>query len=142
MKNELLIRVSGVQKDDKGEENKIQLTTEGVIYKKSNSIFIVYRESEISGMEGTTTTLKIEGDNRVSLKRYGSNQAFMVFEKGKRCKSPYNTLFGNFQMEVYTNNLEVNICEDFRHGDIDISYNLRILGLVETSNSLNISFKA
>ncbi|SCZ00008.1 DUF1934 domain-containing protein [Alkaliphilus peptidifermentans] len=140
MKEEILIRVSGVQKDSKGEENKIELVTEGIIYKKNNYLFIVYEESEISGMEGTTTTIKIEGENKIFLKRYGNNDSTMVFEMGKRYNSAYKTLYGNFEMELYTNKLEVDISNQLKQGKIEIHYELAISGLVESKNQLTICF--
>ncbi|AOY75175.1 DUF1934 domain-containing protein [Clostridium formicaceticum] len=138
MKETRMIRVMGIQKDKKGEENKIELVTEGTFYDKKESLYIVYEESEISGMEGATTTLKIEGKNKVSMKRFGSSDLQLVFEKGKSFISQYNTQYGNFEMEIFTKKLDVDLQDNRRKGDIEIHYDLWIGGLADTTNQLKI----
>lgn len=140
MKEKILIRIKGTQKDKSGEENQIELTTEGTIYDKGDNTYIVYEESEISGMEGTTTTLKIEKDSKISMKRFGTNESSMIFEKGKRSNSIYHTSFGDFEMKIFTNKVDICLTEDKRSGKIDIGYDLVITGMVESTNQLNISF--
>ncbi|SDK86482.1 Uncharacterized beta-barrel protein YwiB, DUF1934 family [Natronincola ferrireducens] len=133
-----MIKVVGIQKDNRGEENKIELVTEGTCYEKRNHLYIVYDESEISGMEGATTTLKIEEGNRVSMKRFGSTDLQMIFEEGKAFTSQYNTQFGNFGMEIFTKQLDVKLCDDTKKGSIEIHYDLWIEGLADTINELRV----
>ncbi|KAB3532476.1 DUF1934 domain-containing protein [Alkaliphilus serpentinus] len=140
MKENILIRITGKQKDKSGEENQIELTTEGTIYDKGDNIYIVYEETEISGMEGTTTTLKIEKDNKGLLKRYGTNVSTMVFEEGKRSNTLYQTMFGDFEMEVFTDKVDISLNRDKKRGKIQIDYDLFITGMVESKNQLNIRF--
>ncbi len=134
-----MIRVLGVQKDAQGEENKIELTTEGKVYEKNNNIYIVYEETEISGMEGATTTLKIEGDKKVSMKRYGTADSQIVFEEGRHYISEYRTMFGNFKMDVKTHSLKTDLSIENQKGKIEINYDMVISGMVETTNTLEIS---
>ncbi len=140
MKEERMIKVHGLQKNQEGEENKIELSTMGSIYEKNNNIYVVYEETEISGMEGTTTTLKIEGNDKLSMKRYGSTSSQMVFEMGKRHTSDYRTPYGDFKMEVVTNQLSIDIDTQSLKGNLSINYKLSISGLIETQNQLSISF--
>ncbi len=140
MKEERLIKVYGLQKNEEGEENKIELSTMGSIYEKNNNIYVVYEETEISGMEGTTTTLKIEGKDKLSMKRYGSTTSQMVFEVGKRHTSDYRTIYGDFKMEVVTSQLDIEVDTQSLKGKLHINYKLSISGLVETQNQLSISF--
>ncbi|MDR5659128.1 DUF1934 domain-containing protein [Serpentinicella sp. ANB-PHB4] len=137
-KNSKVIRVTGVQKimDD---ENKIELTTEAALYKKNNHLYIVYEESEISGMKGTTTTLKVMENNKVSLNRFGANRSQFLFAEGETCKTQYDTIYGNLQMEVYTNFLEVDIDFESYTGKIEIRYDLNISESKEQlKNSLKV----
>ncbi|MCC5912047.1 MAG: DUF1934 domain-containing protein [Clostridiaceae bacterium] len=138
MKETRMIKVIGVQKDVKGEENKIELVTEGSFYEKNGSLYIVYKESEISGMEGSTTTLKIEGENKVSMKRFGNSDLQLVFQEGKGFDTKYNTQYGDLDMEIFTNKLQVAIAGDGKKGSIEIQYDLWIAGLADTSNDLKI----
>lgn len=134
-----MIKVLGTQTDLKGEKNTIELTTEGKVYEKNNHMYIVYEETEISGMEGATTTLKIEGDHKVSMKRYGGMDSQLVFEEGKHFTSQYKTMFGNFRMDVKTSTLKVNLSRQNQKGKIEIVYDVVISGLTETKNTLEIS---
>lgn len=135
MKN-VMLKIEGKQKTSDGEENVIELTTEGKLYEKENAVYLVYEESQISGLEGSTTTVKLAKD-KISMKRYGSASSEMVFEKGKRYKAEYNTPFGTFGMEVLTMEMDYHI-NDASKGNVYIEYHVSLQGLTESSNQLNI----
>ena len=135
MKN-VMLKIEGIQKCSDGEENVIELITEGKLYEKENAVYLVYEETELSGMEGCTTTVKLVKD-KISMKRFGSSNSEMVFEKGKRYVANYNTPYGNFDMEVLTMDMEYNI-NDASRGNVHIKYHVSLQGLVESSNTLNI----
>ena len=59
MKKDVIISLVGTQEND-GEKDKIELITEGSMYKKGDSYYITYKESQLTGMEGTTTTVKVQ----------------------------------------------------------------------------------
>jgi uncharacterized beta-barrel protein YwiB (DUF1934 family) len=99
-----IISVKGTQKNEQNESDTIELITEGNFYIKGNTFYVVYEESELSGMDGTTTTLKITED-KVTLLRFGTNKSKMVFEKNKRYESDYDTPYDN---ELYLKVREVN----------------------------------
>lgn len=134
---EVRIKIKGKQTDENGKEDIIELLTEGKFYKKRDIYYIVYEETEISGMEGTTTTLKIEGD-KVSMKRFGSNTSDMVFEKGKRFNTYYMTPYGNLDMEILTNKMEIDI-SDTGKGNIELGYRVNISNSIESNNELLIN---
>lgn len=138
MKATRMIRVIGIQQNDDGEEGTIELTTEGTFYIKNGNYYIVYDESEISGMEGATTSLKIENQNRVSMKRFGTSAANLTFEKGKQYETNYMTAYGDFTINIITNILDIEIDEQTGKGNIEIDYDLKILGGIKTSNKLKI----
>ncbi|MBN4069768.1 MAG: calycin [Alkaliphilus sp.] len=140
MKKEIMIKVVGRQKNIEGEENTIELTTEGTVYTKNDNTYIVYKESEISGMEGTTTSLKIEDGRKITMKRYGETTSSLVFENNKINKSDYSTAYGNFEIEILTSLLNVNIKEEKRKSKIEIKYHLVIPGFVESENRLLVTF--
>lgn len=135
MKN-VLLRIEGIQKSFDGEENTIELVTEGKLYQKENALYLVYEESEISGLEGCTTTLKVSKD-RVSMRRFGTAHSEIIFEKGRRFSTNYHTPYGDFRMEILTKEMETNI-SDTNKGDITIEYNISLQGMIESKNRLNI----
>ncbi|RKD33483.1 DUF1934 domain-containing protein [Thermohalobacter berrensis] len=134
---EVTLKIKGTQTNSEGEENTIELVTEGKFYKKNDTYYIIYDESEISGMEGSTTTLKIE-DDKVLMQRFGTSKSKLVFEKGKKHKSQYHTAYGNMDIEVITNSMDIKI-SDSGKGKIDLSYRINLSNLVESLNELKIS---
>ncbi|AOT70172.1 DUF1934 domain-containing protein [Geosporobacter ferrireducens] len=135
MKN-IMLRIEGTQRNIGGEESTIELTTEGKLYKKENATYLVYEESEISGMEGCTTTVKVIQD-QVSMRRFGTANSEIIFQKGKKYVTHYNTPYGIFDMEVLTRKITCNMT-DADKGDIYIEYNISLEGLVESHNKLSI----
>lgn len=133
---EVMLKIKGTQKNVDGEESEIELITEGKFYLKNGTYYLVYDESEISGMEGSTTTLKIE-DKKVSMKRFGSNSSTLIFERGIKHKSSYQTFYGDMNVEVVTKKIDVDISK-MGKGKIDLSYRLSISNMVESQNKLSI----
>lgn len=138
MKSEIKLRIIGTQKDFEGEENKIELVTEGKLYRKDGADYITYEESEISGMENSRTRLKLEKD-RVQMKRMGQSSSDMVFCKGQNHALDYRTPYGIFKMEIATDSLEVEIREEIVGSTVDISYTLTMVDSdSSTENKLKI----
>ncbi len=71
MKKDVLISIQSTQQVD-GDRDEMELTTFGSYYKKNGKYYIVYQESEATGFEeDTVTTVKVEGENRVTMIRNG-----------------------------------------------------------------------
>lgn len=138
MKVTRMIKVIGVQQNADGEESTIELTTEGSFYEKNGNYYIIYDESEISGMEGATTRIKVEDKKKVSMKRFGTSAADLIFEEGKKHESNYMTAFGSFTININTHILNIDISGETGKGKIEVDYDLRIMGDVRTSNKLKI----
>lgn len=137
MGENIIVTIKTSQIDTKGETEDMELVTEGKYYKKNDAIYIVYEESEISGMEGTTTTLKILKDC-VIMKRFGKTNSELIFEKGKRFKTKYKTSFGDLSMETLTKSVEIKCSDDSKAMDININYDINITGLFEGKNIISI----
>ncbi|OPJ54813.1 DUF1934 domain-containing protein [Alkalithermobacter paradoxus] len=138
MDNKRIIKIKTIQIDSKGEQEEIELVTEGKIFLKNEHIYITYEETELSGMNGTTTTLKI-GNQSVIMKRFGNNNSQMVFEKGKRFTTKYKTAYGDLKMEIVTQHIEINVQEDLKKIEVNINYDINISGLFEGKNIMNIT---
>ncbi len=70
MRKDVIIQINGSPKYEDADGEEIELTTAGRFYRKNGSYYIMYKESELTGMEGITTTLKVE-DKRITLMRNG-----------------------------------------------------------------------
>lgn len=133
---EITLKITGTQITPDGEKDTIELVTQGKYYKKNSCIFLVYDESEISGMEDCTTTLKI-GDDQIMMKRFGAAESKLIFEKGIRHKTMYGTAYGNMEMEVTTSKIHI---EEDEKGlkKLDLCYRLNVCGNAEMKNELCI----
>jgi Uncharacterized protein conserved in bacteria len=123
LNKKVIISVKGTQLDMENEMNRLELVTEGKYYKKNNNYYVTYAETEVTGMEGTTTTLKIS-DNTVTLMRFGIVNSQMVFEKGQKHVSYYDTAYGAFTVGVIAN--EVNVKADDSSAEINIGYQVEV----------------
>ncbi|MPW27206.1 DUF1934 family protein [Alkalibaculum sp. M08DMB] len=139
-KKKIWISIKGKTTQEDGPEDIVELITQGEIYKKRKSDYIIYDETQVSGLEGTTTTLKID-DNKIAIIRLGSTNSHMIFEKGKKNFNTYSTPYGDMSMMVYTKAIDINYNSDNNPTNIYVDYNIEIQGLASTRNVLNIEVK-
>jgi uncharacterized beta-barrel protein YwiB (DUF1934 family) len=124
---------------DEGDE-QMEFITEGKYLEEDGSVLLLYDESELSGVEGCTTSLRITGD-KIKMERYGSAidmDTAIEFERGRRFKGYYDTPFGSIEMEVLTNSVTNNIERGKVSGYLDIDYNVSLKGLSESRSHLKI----
>ena len=109
------------------EEDAIELSTEGVMNIDERSVELVYEESEITGMEGSTTTVHFDLDNPgfVTIYRSGTVSTTLAFERGKRHHCAYNTPIMPFEICVRTIKVENNILAS---GNLKLDYVIEIRG--------------
>ena len=109
------------------EEDAIELSTEGIMKIDENKVELVYEESELTGMEGSTTSVYFELDNPgfVTIYRTGSVSTSLVFERGKRHHCAYNTPIMPFEICVRTMKVENNILTE---GSLKLDYVIEIRG--------------
>ena len=137
---DIMLKIVGKQITVEAEEQQLEFVTEGKYYEKGDSVYLVYDESQFSGMEGCTTSLKITGD-KIRMKRYGNTIALdteIEFEKGKRFKGYYDTPYGSVEMEVLTNDIVNNIERSDGSGSLNIDYHISLRGLSEGRSKLDI----
>jgi uncharacterized beta-barrel protein YwiB (DUF1934 family) len=133
---QIMLKIKGTIKRSGEEPEVVELTTEGKYYHKGDSDYLVYDESEISGMKGSTTTLKLK-DHKITLTRFGGARMRMEFEKGKRFSSDYVTPNGTFKLEILTGELYYVLNENIK-GNILVRYQMSLKGLGQSNNELNI----
>lgn len=138
MLSDVLISLASRQVDTDGASSGMSLTMEGKYYEKAGNKYITYKETELTGMEGTTTLLKIESD-RISVIRMGSVEAKQVFIEGQRYISDYITSFGTLQMAVTPFTVEAFMQEG--EGRIHLEYDLEIGNQPFSRNSMVIEVK-
>ena len=123
MKRDAILSIQGRQTYADQEPEIIELVTEGTMDFRDGGWDISYEETALTGMEGVTTTFRVE-PGRVILRRQGTLQSEMVFEEGVSHDSLYQMSFGALLMTVKATFLFYDIVED--GGTIDLSYNIDI----------------
>jgi uncharacterized beta-barrel protein YwiB (DUF1934 family) len=119
-------------------ENAMEFITEGRFLKRGDSLYLIYDESELSGVVGCTTSLKVSGDN-VKMRRYGAEIGYdtpIEFEQGKRWGGYYDTPFGPIQMEVLTNEVH-NRLEEEGAGSLWIDCSISLRGFSDSRSKLS-----
>lgn len=71
---DIMLKITGKQFSGEEAEEHMEFITEGKLYQKGESKYLIYDESEFSGFPGCKTTLKLTG-NQIRLKRVGKNVA-------------------------------------------------------------------
>ena len=138
MKKNAIISVVSRQLDGEDDGDEIEVVTPGEFYKKDNSYYAVYEETEISGMKGTTTTLKID-EEKFTLIRTGTTNTQMNFKKHARDLTLYSTPHGALDLTVDTRELKMNI--DNNGGEVYIDYDMIIGNQQSLSTTLQINIK-
>ncbi len=105
------LHIKSSQADSQGSVDTMEFYTEGRYYEKKDSRYISYEESEISGLEGTTTYLKL-GREEASLIRNGAISSKMVFKPGCETKNIYKTAYGDFDLTILTRKLDIEVCNN------------------------------
>ena len=123
---------------DIGEKEKIEVVTVGEFSINGDEFIATYDETEISGMEGTKTTLKIRG-NKVVLHREGTTSTKMEFQKNNTQVALYNTPYGMLELKTSTKELDLDVNE--KGGNISIKYHLIAGGQEPIKTNLDMKIK-
>ena len=122
MKEDYLISINGTIQQEDGETDSMQLLTHGGFAYRNGSFFITYKESEATGYEGSTTTVKVEKDSKVSMTRFGRAHSQLVIERGKRHVCHYESGYGSLSLGVAADEIENKL--DANGGEVTFSYTL------------------
>ena len=124
--NNVIVSIKSRQVNENGPD-EMELVTEGRLECHSGGCTISYEETELTGLEGTTTVLHIDGP-RVTLRREGAVNSQMVFEEGRRHLSMYETPYGALSVGIDTRRMKNTVGES--GGDLEIDYAIEIDNLL------------
>ncbi len=137
MTKDVLISFKGSQQDEDNKEN-FEFLTEGKFYKKGGHYYITYQESELTGMKGTTTTLKVDKDSGiVTMMRFGENNTHLIFEQGKTHICCYETGYGGLSIGVCAEYVDIDI--DETGGQLACKYTIDVNNSMLSVNDFNIT---
>ena len=138
MEKDVIISIKGLQKYEGGDKDAIELVTCGQLTRDGDGFILSYQESELTGLEGTLTTIQIEPE-RITMMRVGQVNTQMVFQEGRRHRAMYNTPYGTMEVGVNTRSMYADLTE--AGGDIEIDYSLEIDHTVAGRNIFRIHVK-
>lgn len=132
----VLLTIRSEQRYEDMEPDSIELMTEGFLEPAGEGkLLLSYQETELTGLEGTTTAFEIQG-SRVILTRTGTVNSQLVFEEGKQHTSLYETPFGELVVDIQTGRLRHNLTE--RGGILDLQYSISVDHSAVGRNSFKI----
>lgn len=123
MQRDVVLSIRGRQTYADQEPEVIELVTEGVMELRDGGWDIRYEESELTGLEGVTTTFRVE-PGKVILTRVGKLSSQMVFQEGLSHDSLYQMAFGTLMLTVRALQVFFDITPD--GGTIDLVYEINI----------------
>ena len=131
----VLLSIRGEQYFDDIDPDATELMTEGTMVLTEDGMVLSYEETELTGMEGTTTTFEVKGP-QVILTRSGAVNSQMVFEEGRQHTSLYETPFGELTVDIQTSTLKHNLTQ--RGGVMEIKYSIAVEHTVTGRNCFKI----
>ena len=136
---DITLKITGRQQYEGIEEDQMEFVTDGKLYIRNGVAYIIYDETEVSGMEGCKTTIRVSGKS-VKMRRTGDMGlgTELYFETGKRFNSIYETPYGPMGVEVLTEHVNNELDIEKGQGLVDVQYQISMEGLAEGRNRLTI----
>ena len=134
----VLMTIRADQDVDSPDPDHTELTTEATMELTTEGLALTYLESELTGMQGTVTTLEVAGP-RVILRRTGTVSSQMVFEEGRQHTSLYETPFGELSIDIQTSYLRHSLSE--LGGLMEIRYSISVEHASTGRNRFRVAVK-
>ncbi len=134
MKIPVMLSICGRQNYIDQEPEVMELVTDGTLENKGNGWEICYKESDLTGMEGVSTSFLVESE-KITLTRTGNLTSQMVFKVGIPHESLYNMGFGVLMITVNATKIRHELSAE--GGWVDLSYGISI----EQSAAGNIDYR-
>ena len=119
----VMLSIKGRQTYVDQDPDCIELVTEGVLEYRDDGWDLRYEESALTGLEGVTTTFRVE-KNQIVLERTGKLRSQMVFREGVRHDSLYQMEFGALMITVCAERVWAQITP--AGGVIDLVYSIQV----------------
>ena len=120
------------------EEDQLQFTTDGFYLLEGDTACISYFETEVTGMEGTRTSLFVMPD-QVVVDREGTVTSRMVFREGLQASFLYQTPYGETTLGMRTRRIDQQIGAE--GGRVDIEYVVDLGHSMVSRNRFQISVR-
>ena len=123
---------------DDEEPDSLEFFTDGQYLFQDPVACLSYQESEVTGLEGTRTSVTILPD-QVVVDRAGTVQSRMIFKEGSKSSFLYSTPFGQATMGVDTRSIRQSVNE--HGGKVEIDYVVDMEHAVVARNKFSITIR-
>ena len=123
---------------DDDEPDSLDFSTDGQYSFRGGEGRLSYWESEVTGLEGTRTSVTIRPDE-VVVDRDGTIKSRMIFKEGSKSSFLYSTPFGQATMGVDTRRIRHSV--DERGGQVEIDYVVDMEHAVVARNKFQITIR-
>lgn len=123
MTRKVILSVCGKQSYPGQEPEIIELVTEGTMTAFDGGWDLSYEESDLTGLNGTTTSFRVE-PGCITLTRKGPLSSRMIFREGVHHESLYQMPFGAMMISVCASKVQYDLTD--RGGRIDLVYVIEI----------------
>ena len=138
MLRDVVINLQSVHGYDTDNADIMEFTTDG-LYTMDNGVgCITYEESELTGMEGTRTSVFIMPD-KVVVDRDGSVTSRMIFKEGEKSSFLYNTPFGKTTLGIRTSTIKQQL--DDHEANVEIDFVMDMNHMVASRNKVSIEVR-
>lgn len=127
MKKDVMVAIRSTQHFEGCDPEQVDLVTCALLYERGGKYYIVYDESELTGLQGTRTTVKLD-DTTVLMRRVGTHPSQMLFMENRRHVGLYDTGYGSMTVATHTSRIHNTIGENGGHLALDYT--------VEVDNAL------
>ncbi|MBQ9249254.1 MAG: DUF1934 domain-containing protein [Oscillospiraceae bacterium] len=138
MLKDVWISINSIHGYEQDNEDHVEFTTDGYYYYEDGIGCLSYEESEVTGLEGTRTSMIVMPD-QVVVDRDGLITSRMIFKEGLKNSFLYETPYGNATMGIDTRKIFRSMDEN--GGKVEIDYVLDVEHAVVARNKFQITVK-
>ena len=128
------VTVEGVQVDTAGEKTVLKSAARGKYSARAGKHSVRYEDASVHD-EVVPTVLKFSGEG-LTLIRRGAVDMQLEFRLGERTRSVYRTPYGNFDLLVETQKLDIYFKDG--QGTVQAEYELYLNDALQGHNTLNV----
>lgn len=138
MKEDYLIKVTGIQEID-GESDKVEIITAGTLMYRDSKFLIKYYERDNDDPRiSIDNSVLVNGNSQVTVIRNFGGESRLILEKGRRHQCIYTTIAGDLSVGVYTDYIKNTLTPDVG-GKLSLKYSLDFNAGLVSNNELHIT---
>ena len=136
MLKDVWISINSIHSYDQEDEDRLEFSTDGHYYFDGENGCLTYMETEVTGLEGTRTSVIVMPD-QVVVDRDGLVTSRMIFREGLRDAVQYSTPFGAATLGIDTRRIRHHMDEN--GGQLEIDYVVDMEHAVASRNRFQIT---